>query len=678
MLAGESSKSCRTNRVFSQNATIGVDRDLSVSVQAHSLRSSFSNLAGLSFARNMVAPTKKMHIHSRMILWILCFALAPTMAAPADDLDSVLPSLLEDDPFAERETFVGELQRVQRRDGVQRLALVDKGHIVAFLAPTARFRMRQHLGEVVGVVSRSVTREEGQPPNVIIGELKTAKQILAQEGLDVSPAPLQPISRQPQLAPVPRSQPVGSAVRQASAQASVVSPADAEIIEGPAETIEVPAEMMGEEWQVVGDGEVVYGGGLEQGQPGYVDQVIGGTSTTRCVTGNCGHCSHCGPAGQLWVRGEYLLWWSGGMHLPPLVTTSDPGTPIGSAGVLGLDGTSVLVGGEDVVTEGQSGFRIRFGGFLGPRGRLRWEGEYLTLGEETFHFSQRSDGNGAPILARPFFNVNPRIGGTGGLAPPARDDAELVAFPGVVSGIIDVDAATKFQSAGGRLLWSICCKQFCLPPVHPRCWAVLGPNTGYSRVNLMAGYRYANLTDRLRIGEDLTSLDPSEPSRIEITDQFDTRNEFHGGEFGFMWQGGVRRWTLDFYSKVAIGNVHQTVNVDGNTIISFAGPQNVSTGGLLAQNSNIGEYSRDRLGLLPEFGTTLGWYITPRLQATVGYTFVFLSSVARPGEQIDPIVNPDQFAPAMDPIVGPLRPGFAFAETDYWAQGLNVGLDLRW
>ena len=52
--------------------------------------------------------------------------------------------------------------------------------------------------------------------------------------------------------------------------------------------------------------------------------------------------------------------------------------------------------------------------------------------------------------------------------------------------------------------------------------------------------------------------------------------------------------------------------------------------------------------------------------------------VARPGEQIDLDVNPDLLPPREPPVSGPARPRFVYDGTDFWAQGLNVGLDYRW
>jgi len=364
------------------------------------------------------------------------------------------------------------------------------------------------------------------------------------------------------------------------------------------------------------------------------------------------------------------------MDIPALVTTSDPGTSPDNAGVLGLNSTDVLYGREDILDGSHSGFRIRFGAFWDPYRRFGWEAEYFSFGDENEHFEARSNGNGEPILARPFFNMNPRVGGDGGLDPPAREDAELVAFPGTLSGIVTVDSQTTLDSAGGRLRWNFCCKQIdCRGGRFNPC----GPPRGFSRVDFVAGYRYLGLRDQLLIREDLTSLQANNPGRFEIFDHFETKNEFHGAEFGFIWEGGWRRWTLECISKTAVGNVRQTVAIDGGTTISpLTQPQQSFEGGLLAQRSNIGEYSQNELGMLNELGLTLGLYLSPRLRATVGYTFIYLTPVIRAGDQIDWDVNPDLLPPETNPLQGALRPQFAFEETDYWANGINVGLDLRW
>jgi hypothetical protein len=132
-------------------------------------------------------------------------------------------------------------------------------------------------------------------------------------------------------------------------------------------------------------------------------------------------------------------------------------------------------------------------------------------------------------------------------------------------------------------------------------------------------------------------------------------------------------------TKLALGNVHQRVDIQGQTTSTRGGQASTTlTGGLLAQRTNIGHYSRDELAVVPELGANIGYHLTPRLQATLGYTFIYWSRVVRPGDQIDLEVNPDLLPPEADPFTGPLRPQFVFRTTDFWAQGLQAGLDYRW
>ena len=60
-----------------------------------------------------------------------------------------------------------------------------------------------------------------------------------------------------------------------------------------------------------------------------------------------------------------------------------------------------------------------------------------------------------------------------------------------------------------------------------------------------------------------------------------------------------------------------------------------------------------------------------------GYTFLYLGSVVRPGNQIDLDVNPDQLRPRSCHSWG-TPPEFAFQEVDFWAQGLTLGVEGRW
>jgi len=372
--------------------------------------------------------------------------------------------------------------------------------------------------------------------------------------------------------------------------------------------------------------------------------------------GACGR--GCGSPEWIWVRGEYLLWWTSGMDVPPLITTSPTGTPRAAAGVLGESGTSVLFGGDKLNDSSHSGFRVRTGKWLFAGKRLGIEGEYLRLDDQQEAFNDTSAGD--PILARPVYDI---VNG--------QETAELIAFPSVIRGTVDAEAITQFQAAGARVRWNICCTDLtCVPDVYPRMV------DGY-RIDWFAGYRYARLSDRISVTEDLTSLDAQNPGSFWIEDRFATGNEFHGGDVGFLYEHRAGRWLVDCVTRVAIGNNHQVASINGTTIITEDDDPLTYSGGILAQRSNIGFYSRDELSVIPEVGMTVGYQLTSHTRLTCGYSFIYFSNVVRAGDQIDRDLNTNLLPPEVDPFTGPLRPEFAWRTTDFWAQGLNLGVDVR-
>ena len=88
----------------------------------------------------------------------------------------------------------------------------------------------------------------------------------------------------------------------------------------------------------------------------------------------------------------------------------------------------------------------------------------------------------------------------------------------------------------------------------------------YYRTDLLVGYRHYLLGDNLSIGEDI--FDTRVNSRFQITDNFSTRNEFNGAEIGLNTEMRRGRWTVGLLAKMAMGNTHQTVTIDGTTIIT--------------------------------------------------------------------------------------------------------------
>jgi hypothetical protein len=373
------------------------------------------------------------------------------------------------------------------------------------------------------------------------------------------------------------------------------------------------------------------------------------------------------------------------MYLPPLVTTSPASpvlTPRDEAGVLGFPDTEILYPTGGVLRDSRSGFRIRAGTWLEPCRRFGVEAEYFGLGTISDSFSASSNAQGLPILARPFFNMNPRINDpddpdVGELDPPARQDSELVSYPDRLEGTVIVDTYSSLDSVAAHFRVNLCCKSWCWEdPCNPCCTAF-----GGSRFDFLVGYRFVRLREGVSITEDLTSLstDPALQGDFDIRDSFDTSNDFHGCEVGVLWELRHNCWFVEALGKMALGNNHQVVDILGTTVITPVGdvPTEYS-GGLLAQGTNIGRHISDDFAVVPQLGLTLGYRVTPRMSVTFGYTFFYWSVVARPGEQIDLDVNPDLIPPREPPVLGPARPRFVYNGTDFWAQGINLGLDYRW
>jgi Putative beta barrel porin-7 (BBP7) len=396
----------------------------------------------------------------------------------------------------------------------------------------------------------------------------------------------------------------------------------------------------------------------------------GGTGCDSCsVGGELGYCDHCNAPNRFcicfpshgWVHAEYLLWYQQGMTVPALATTSPIGTLRANAGIIGPNSTILYGNSNSILSDERSGGRIRFGWWLDRFPGLGIEGEYLGLaqGSETF---SRTSAAGGTILARPFTNI-----------VTGQADAELVSFPGVVGGTIGSETTSSLTGAAFRFRKQFCCSSGC--GYSEFCCQTIPVS---SRLDGTLGYRFWELKESIRIREQLTATNPA--GTFDISDVFETRNQFNGGEVGFIWQGRRGWWTLDALMRVGIGNVNQTVTISGGTTRTQNGAAvlpNFNTGFLAGQN-NIGTYDRNQFTMVPEFGLTAGYQLTRRLRATVGYSLIYWGNVVRPGDQIDTDVNPNLVQPQLAAANGALRPQFQFREADYWVQGLNFGGEFRW
>ncbi len=375
-------------------------------------------------------------------------------------------------------------------------------------------------------------------------------------------------------------------------------------------------------------------------------EVFGEEEGQGCGDDDFGACfpgMRCMAHDHIWFRGEALLWWTKGGQTPALLTTSPASTPLAQAGVLGQPGTSVIFGDQELNQGLHGGTRITFGTWLGCCQENGLEFSYMILGENTQSFSDASMGN--PILARPFFNTT-----TG------AEDSHVIAFPNVANGTFNATSTENFD--GAEVLFRRALVHGC-----------------DGRIDLLLGYRFANLTDGLQLADAATSSGGSGSiapagTTIETVDIFHTRNNFNGGDLGFSTEWRRGRWTVETLLKMGIGDTQTQVVINGATSVTANGASTVSNGGLLALPSNIGMHDSNQFSVMPEIGLTLGCDVTEHLRARVGYTLLYWSNVARPGDQIDPNVDTNQFPP---PIATGEKPAFILHTSDFWRRASTWG-----
>jgi hypothetical protein len=288
------------------------------------------------------------------------------------------------------------------------------------------------------------------------------------------------------------------------------------------------------------------------------------------------------------------------------------------------------------------------------------EGSGFFLEKRPADFLTSSTANGAPVLARPVVN-----------ALTGAETVELIAAPGVATGNVAVASHSSLYGWDVNLIDNF---------HHEDC----------ARIVLLGGFRYLHLDENLDVLQNTTLLPGGTagfgggtvvgPSSLSIFDHFGTLNEFYGGQLGARVDYGDRLF-VSVQGKIALGATHEVINIAGATTrVDTMGNRSSVMGGLLALSSNTGRFNRDEFAAVPEIGVNIGYRITPLIRAYVGYTFLYWSEVARPGDQISRTINPSLLptSTTFGSATTPTLPALTFQRTDFWAQGINVGLEFRY
>jgi len=416
-----------------------------------------------------------------------------------------------------------------------------------------------------------------------------------------------------------------------------------------------------------------------------VPAIVNSVSTSDPCNCNCcperfTPCYEPGP-NRMYLRAEFLSWWTRSAGGPPLLTTSTTPLPVpdangnvpisalGNIGAFGVPGTVVLLNSSDLDSQYRPGARFGFGYWCDCCGTRGIDGSIFFTGRQSQRFDANSDQFSS--LFRPFFAANP-IPDLGNQPGQFR---EIVAATSLgINGAFAAENRSFFWGADlnyRRCLWRGCS----------------------ANADVFAGFRYLNLDESLDIYEsiqatrsinfvdDAGNVVSNLPagSTFVAQDHFKTDNDFYGGQVGVDATFQRDRWSLNVRPSVALGVTHQQVCISGNSTANVpgVGTQN-NVGGLLALNSNIGCFTKNPFTVVPELQLRLGYQLTQRLKVTVGYDFLYWSEVVRPADQIDFTLDTNRVPPPQTPVVTPARPAVVFHSTDFWAMGFNTGLEYRW
>ena len=327
------------------------------------------------------------------------------------------------------------------------------------------------------------------------------------------------------------------------------------------------------------------------------------------------------PECKGWFTAEYLYWATQGVTAPPLVTTGPAILGPGAAGFIGQPSTQYLLGGQPGLNGLRPGVRVSIGLFIDDAKDWAVSHEIISLGSRSQRLVGGSDGTNVVNL--------PQIFSIGSV--PVETPL-YVGFPGLTRGTVTASEQTSFFSGDTHLR------------------RVLQDPSGV-RLDLLGGYRFLHLGDSVSDSFDIVSPGVS-GARLMGEDSVRTRNFFHGGEFGFNISGRSRSFTYALQTTLALGVTASEFDQSRTRSVFGAGvavPVPVATHG-----------QTDYFAVVPQIGFKLGWQPWQHVRFTAGYDFLYWSRVRRAEDMYQ------------------LGPTLGDGKTDFWAQGMSLGAELRY
>ncbi|MHC2066929.1 BBP7 family outer membrane beta-barrel protein [Bremerella sp. T1] len=338
---------------------------------------------------------------------------------------------------------------------------------------------------------------------------------------------------------------------------------------------------------------------------------------------------------------DTLIVWRHGGNFPAILTTSDPA----DEGVLGAPTTQILFGDEYESGDANIGGRITIGLWLDDYQNWSIGGRFMGLVDEGADYSTTS--NEFSTLAFPFFDP---VSG--------MNDSFVVALPGNGTNAAD-NTTVNLTNDNSVYMGDL----FVTKHIYT--------NHG-NRWDFVTGYSYAKIEDSFNNNTTFTAQDAGSTSFplgsvVNVQDNFDATNEFHGGQFGLIaeFQDGPFSWRA--MGKISVGGMKQEATVSGATTIDGAFARN---GGVFTNDANIGTYTRDQFAYIPEATVDMIYAYNCNLDFKIGANFVYFSDVVTGATMVNTTVDPSAF--------NPTAPQFNFIEQDFWVLGMTLGMEYHY
>jgi len=423
---------------------------------------------------------------------------------------------------------------------------------------------------------------------------------------------------------------------------------------------------------------------------------------------------HPGPY-TVWFNMEYLMWFQKAAQFGFPVVTS--GSPVNGA-IPGLPDTQVLYGNKDVTFGLTNGVKLTGGMFFDPELRIGMEVSGFLLEQRSQAFLAGSNLTGGEVLGRPYIDPSQNLA-----------SSVVITSPNYAAGGIAVSTTSRTWGAEGNMVYNL----YRSSPVEPvgyvlsllggfryaehdgavdiitRSTLLNGASINYLNQNYMASQGTATNFQVISSTFDQIVVQNTTVSNTTVQfqslDQFKATNRFYGVNLGLYQELTAGRWSLALTGKIALGVMDETVQISGGstliqnisnsttqsafdndgssfptTTTSFNGQvRNSSTSGIQVQSNNAGKYHRDVFGAVPEGILTVNYRVSNCITLFAGYDVLYFNRVVQPTALVNGQVNQALLPTSLTYGSGTNAPAVnVFKETDFWAQGVNIGLSIRY